>query len=315
MLLEYMKPADDRGFPRPVVDETVQDWIDHRLPGEPGLLTEARPAYVRHHLERSLAAIALVPQAAERGRLLELGSGIYLMTFLLARLRNYDLDLVQYWGQPSGTHRSVLVNARTGARRIMPFREFNAERDDFPYEDARFDVIVNCDAIEHLLCNPVHMLAECHRVLKPDGVMVVTTPNVLRIDNVVRLLRGRNIYDKYVLESASARHPREYTPDELARLVESVGFSVRHLETRDVSAPGAGPWARRLARCCAGAFAAMGRLARRADERPLHWRREQIFLVVQRTRAVNRAAPDFLYEAPGASRQLIAALYGEEAAG
>lgn len=309
MLLNYIKAAHGGTVSRQVVDEVVRQWIAHRFPGEPPLLTRSRQAYVKHHLARCLAAMELVPEPDKRGRLLELGSGIYLMTFLLQRLCNYDTDLVQYWGKPSGEYRSILTHADTGERCIMPFREFNAEREPFPYPDACYDVIVNCEAIEHLLCNPVHMLAECHRVLKQGGTMIITTPNVLRIDNVVRLLRGNNIYDKYTLESPSARHPREYTPEELRALLEWVGFDVTHLETRDVNAVNGGAWARRLARLCAGAFHVAGRVAGRHRAAPRAWRGEQIFLVARRIRDVNRSAPDFLFEAPADSGKIIDALY------
>lgn len=302
-------------FPPDLVVSAVRDWVDYRLAGEPRLLTDSREAYVDHHLERCLGAIALIPARQVRGRLLELGSGIYLMTFLLARLRDYDLELAQYWGRPSGPYGSMLVNARTGERKIMPFQEFDGERETFPYADANFDVVLNCDIIEHTLCNPVHMLAECHRVLKPGGLLVLTTPNVLRLDNVVRLLRGTNIYDKYVPESPSARHPREYTPDEIRRLLEWLGFDVLQLQTRDVTHGASRPGARRLAQWCLAWFALAGRIIARQADNPLAWRGEQIFLVARRSRPVNRDLPEFLFEAPGAARQLISALYsdGEQA--
>ena len=137
-------------FGREQVDGVVREWIEFQLVGEPALLTRSREAYVAHHLARSLAAIELVPQRSERGQLLELGSGIYLMTFLVERLRNYELELVQHWGRPPGRYVSPLVNQRTGERREMAFREFNGEVEPFPYADESFDVILNCE--HHRAC-------------------------------------------------------------------------------------------------------------------------------------------------------------------
>jgi SAM-dependent methyltransferase len=274
----------------------VESWLDHELPGEPAWLTRSRELYAEQHLARSLEAIALIPRPAARGRLLELGSGLYLMTFLLEALCDYELELVQYWQCPGGQYESVLVHRRSGARKVFPFREFNAEHDRFPYPDASFDVIVNCEMIEHLLCDPVHMLAECHRVLRPGGALVLTTPNVLRLENVVRLLRGANIHDKYVRESAGARHPREYTPAEMKMLLEWTGFEVPHLETRDVTAGGVGPRARRLARWCLGAFALAGQLAGRGGQSPAQGRGEQILALARRAHRVNPEPPEFLFQ-------------------
>lgn len=301
-------------FPEQDVRAAVDDWIHHRLSGEPALLSESRSAYVEHHLARSLASVALLPVREDRGRLLELGSGIYLMTFLAERLRNFEIERVQYWGRPSGAHSSELTDVRSGKQRVLPFREFNGEREVFPYEDQRFDAILNCDTIEHMLCDPVHLLAECHRVLKPGGTMVVTTPNVLRLDNVVRLLQGRNIHDKYVLESASARHPREYTPDELKRIHEWVGFEVAHLQTGDFTRSVQSRTARRIARAALGVFRAAARFTGCEDVDPDLWRGEQIILTAQRRGPVNLDRPEFLYEAPSAAKELVEAIYAGPAA-
>lgn len=290
------------------IQRVVAEWVDHELAGEPPGLTALRQRYANHHLKRCLRALELVPNPVRRGRLLELGSGLYLMTFLLLRFRNYDLECVQYWSRPNGEYESVLENRKTGHQIVFPFQQFNAEVDVFPYPDSSFDVTVNCDTIEHLLCNPVHMLAEIHRVLKPGGLMLITTPNVLRLSNVIALLRGQNVYDKYCQVSPYARHPREYTPDELCRLLQQVGFRVTHLETRDVTEPTNGPRSRALARL----FITITSLASKACARTAgvsgRWRGEQIFLAAESAGTARRTLPDFLFEAPDLAQPLIDSL-------
>jgi len=45
-----------------------------------------------------------------------------------------------------------------------------------PYEDNFFDSVVAGEIIEHV-ANPLKFLAECNRVLKNEGVLIITTPN------------------------------------------------------------------------------------------------------------------------------------------
>jgi SAM-dependent methyltransferase len=47
-----------------------------------------------------------------------------------------------------------------------------------PFEAASFDFVVHSDTLEHVP-NPVHALAECRRVLKPEGVLAYTIPIVV----------------------------------------------------------------------------------------------------------------------------------------
>ncbi|MBI5287840.1 MAG: class I SAM-dependent methyltransferase, partial [Chloroflexi bacterium] len=113
---------------------------------------------------------------------------------------------------------------------------FDVEHDRFPYDDNTFDLVLFCEVIEHLFENPVHTLSEIHRVLKPGGAMVLTTPNVSRFDNLVTLGRGRNIYDPYHLGSpfAGSRHLREYTFAELRDLVNGCGFEIDRMRDHDI---------------------------------------------------------------------------------
>lgn len=286
----------------------VDDWICHRILGEPPGFTALRRAEVDFHLARCLRVLDLIPEPTQRGRLLELGSGLYVMTFLLRQFRNYDLELVQYWDMPNGEYESVLVDQHTGHEMVLPFKQFNAEVDVFPYAEATFDVILNCEIIEHLLCNPVHMLAECHRVLKPGGLLILTTPNALRLSNVLGLLRGRNIYDKYYREPLYARHAREYSPEEVQRLFEEIGFRVTHLETRDVSPHTPPPGSRALARLLIGVTDLMAKIRGQKGSLSSQWRGEQIFLVAERAGTAQRTYPDFLFAHSDLVQPLLHAL-------
>lgn len=56
-----------------------------------------------------------------------------------------------------------------------------------PFEDASFDVCFSIEVIEHLN-NPQNMINEIHRVLRPDGMLFLSTPNVHSIAQKLRFL-------------------------------------------------------------------------------------------------------------------------------
>lgn len=177
-----------------------------------------------------------VPQPGVRGRALELGGPPFNISLLLRKLRNYDLTCTGSAADGSAEIVSELHSEALGEQQTFRCDCFDVEHDRFPYDDNTFDLIVFCEVIEHLVENPVHTLSEIHRVLKPGGAMILTTPNVSRFDNLVALARGRNLYDPYHLGSpfAGSRHLREYTYAELRGLVAGCGFEIERMRDHDI---------------------------------------------------------------------------------
>ena len=172
----------------------------------------------------------------EQGTCLELGANPYFTTWLLDAYTDLDLSLANYYGErgeSTQTHSWLPpgADARMEAQRYS--RLFNVEEDEFPYRDESFDVVLFCEMLEHMLMDPMHTLRQIHRVLKPGGALVLTTPNVARIENVLRLLHGTNLYDPYSGFGPYGRHNREYTRHELHRLLEFAGFDVEVSMTAD----------------------------------------------------------------------------------
>jgi SAM-dependent methyltransferase len=187
--------------------------------------------YLEDCFRRLLTTLSLVPHGS--GRVLELGANPYFFTMLLRRSRRYELELANYFGG-RGEAVQRAVDDRTGEAHEFRYREFNMEEEEFPYPDAHFDGVLYCEILEHLVRDPIAVFAEIHRVLKPGGWVIVTTPNVARRHNLMRLFRGQNLYDPYSGYGPYGRHNREYTVGELRELLERTGFAVERLVTRDL---------------------------------------------------------------------------------
>jgi SAM-dependent methyltransferase len=60
------------------------------------------------------------------------------------------------------------------------FLPFNLDRGKVPLEDGSADVVVSVETIEHLE-NPRAFVRELYRLAKPEGLVIVTTPNQLSL--------------------------------------------------------------------------------------------------------------------------------------
>ena len=105
-----------------------------------------------------------------------------------------------------------------------------------PFDDAAFDKIIAADFIEHInLDEKERVLAEMHRVLKPDGRAVIFTPNRLRekIGDFYRQLRKIMLGDKIPFNELHFGLTDKY---EFEPLLEKAGFSF-NLIYKDITRP------------------------------------------------------------------------------
>lgn len=191
-------------------------------------------AYVTDSHLRFLQTWGLVRN--DSGVCLELGANPYFATWLLDKYTDLELVLANYYGEPGEAEETVsYLPPGAGERVEAKYKStlFNVERDEFPFSDHSFDVLMFCEILEHMLMDPVGALKQMHRVLKPGGVLILTTPNVARVDNVLRLVHGVNLYDPYSGYGPYGRHNREYNNHELHRLLEFCGFEVEAAMSAD----------------------------------------------------------------------------------
>lgn len=96
------------------------------------------------------------------------------------------------------------------------------------FADESFDVVTAFELIEHLNA-PRLLLSECHRILKPEGVLIINTPNAASWTAGVM----RECWDGFNLSSMGG-HVSFFSPRSLANLAGQCGFRVERLETRRV---------------------------------------------------------------------------------
>ncbi len=80
------------------------------------------------------------------------------------------------------------------AKEIKPilrdFKSFDASFDKFPYADKDFEVVTAWEVFEHLE-NPHNAIREISRILKPEGLLIFSVPNIFHIvSRLIFLKRG-----------------------------------------------------------------------------------------------------------------------------
>ena len=107
----------------------------------------------------------------------------------------------------------------------------------WPFSNDRFDYLVSIEGIEHVE-NPWHILREANRVLKPNGKLFLTTPNVLSLKSrISTLLYGYPNYFFYMVErdrwggELAVDHINPIGFLELRHVLARCGFRLEIIET------------------------------------------------------------------------------------
>jgi len=205
-----------------VIEERKESPVDLRGMGD----GEHEHAYLKDLGSSYVRTVRDIDRLLGRGAVLELGAFLGVVSVCLKRM-GYAItasDIPEY-----------SAAAPVYEKESIPFDLLNLRHHSLPYARDSFDAVVICETLEHFNFNPLPVLKEIHRVLKPGGCLYVGMPNQARLSNRLKALAGKSIHDpvSHFFQQLDRRdnmvvgiHWREFTLAETREMLERMGFSV-----------------------------------------------------------------------------------------
>jgi 2-polyprenyl-3-methyl-5-hydroxy-6-metoxy-1,4-benzoquinol methylase len=195
--------------------ETLLEEVKHQI----SAMGEDILAYFRNSRDRYQFALQLIVDHP-KGKVLDLGCspGHMAMALSNAGFEVFGIDLSTAY-LPKYPNQSWVER--------LQIKHVAFEQEPIPFPEAFFDYVIFTEVLEHIaITDPLAILLEIKRVLKPGGFMVLSTPNVANISNALALAKGDNIFwDPSIFYGGLDRHNREYTPREVVNLLAKAQFS------------------------------------------------------------------------------------------
>lgn len=160
--------------------------------------------------------VEAILQSEPRGRILDVPSGEGALAWRLKNL-GFDVSCADLYPQ---------------IFKLEGVENLRANLDEkLPYEDKSFDYIVCVEGLEHIE-NPANAIREFSRLLKPNGTLIVSVPNIMNIEERLKwLFNGYTSHFKPLSAQALAEISNEFGGmEEIALHVNPIGYSeVRYL--------------------------------------------------------------------------------------
>ena len=175
-------------------------------------------------------------ETREGSRLLDLGCGDGFISAVLAKkmgAKAYGVDI----------SKKAVKKAKEGG---VIAKTLNLDKEELPFDKESFDVVFCGDLLEHLY-DTEKLLENINRVLKPNGYLVISVPNIASWYNRGFLLLGMmptwiesslRTYTGNPVIKEGVGHIHAFTKRSLKELLEIKGFNIEKVKGSPVLADG-----------------------------------------------------------------------------
>jgi 2-polyprenyl-3-methyl-5-hydroxy-6-metoxy-1,4-benzoquinol methylase len=183
---------------------------------------------VKKAVDRFQMAVKIISK--EKGKYLEIGAGNG--NVALSVIENFDELVLTELSEKRAKELRKLFQSESKVKIIQN----NLDYENLPFNEGHFDVIAMIAVIEHLI-DPIQSCEKLFKLLKPDGKLIVDTPNIAKITRRFKLFfgyfpstastrEGLLMYDKKTpTDLYDEGHLHYFTFRSLHRLlIERIGF-------------------------------------------------------------------------------------------
>jgi SAM-dependent methyltransferase len=189
--------------------------------------------YFRWHLPRLVTTcdfMAAAIPSLENKKILDLGA-FPPYAILMSQFLNEDNSGIQWtWTGFQETQEEFTSQHECY---VVPMIRCVLGEEPLPFASCEFDVVVLTEVIEHVDVHPQSLLAEIHRVLKPGGTLILTTPNASSLKKLIQLSNGNPQYDSPTF-GGSWGHRYEYSYFDMRSCIVRSAYGVVKEMARDV---------------------------------------------------------------------------------
>jgi len=186
--------------PRPTIDSLLRFYQEYLPEEEPSIESWKKmmePVFRR--------AANLISQHRGNGRLLDVGTGFGFFPFEMKK-RGWEAAGIE-----------ISQRAMDYARDVLGMTIFPGPLEKAALPDNDFDAVTGFYVVEHL-SHPMAFLRECHRILRPGGLLVLRYSHTIPIKNFLRFFGIKNrLYDL-------PAHLSDFSPRMIQQCLERIGF-------------------------------------------------------------------------------------------
>lgn len=188
--------------------------------------------YTPHTLRRINKTINIIPKTTNDAKLVDIGCYAPMLSLYKDFLGYQNITAVAKYDWDALTKKCETANGTGISLKVLIC---DVEKENLEIQDNSVDVVLLLEVLEHFSIDPMKVMSEINRILKPNGCLVITTPNAIYNSLFLSFMLGGNPCGDLYNSIDSNRHNRLYTPNEIKMLANASGFDIDYITTINLS--------------------------------------------------------------------------------